>query len=822
MKKIISLMALPLIAAAAAISVQAYEIPYENTQLKHFYVFGPDGDKLMGKEDSKQEIFFEVPSNVSEFWIRVNDPDTGDFTDWRTDVNTNPWNTQTKFSVFGQSLLDSKTFGEDKMYDQASYQFGPYSASKGEDLGNGKKGFRLLAEGISGDDQNLFSVEVGPNNVESYATDITFRLLHSEGQQMFFYPEIKAGASTLTIENYDLDETGGYSSLLEGPTMIRHDVKGSTSGRWMATTVQLQTSGPGRLNYVITKATQRHANAGLKIKDDNGNPVRIYFRKGAPTTAPAVKPAPVVAKAPVSNKCNTFTFDARDSFDDDNQKLEYLWDFGDGTTSTTALTTHTYEKAGDYNVTLKVTDNSGLVCNTAVTSDKVTANTPPAAKLEGPDSVCTDQAVTLSASGTTDNTPEKLTYEWDLGDGTTQTGVAASKTFTKGGLYRIQLQVNDNAGTACSTDSAEKTIKVNTKPVADAGKDIAVCIPPSSSAFAVRLDASGTVDADRDNLSYAWDFGDGTSGEGKSPTHEYAKPGNYRASVVVDDNSGLSCSSSVDLVNIVLNKAPIADAGKDLSICTDSVANFDASGSSDDEALKYSWDFGDGSVGTGAKTKHTYEKAGQYTAVLSVDDGRGMPCSIAQNKVTVKVNSGPVIKVEDAKASCVGDTVAFTADASDADGDSLKLTWDFGDGTVQTGGTSVSHKYTKGGFYPVTVTADDGRGMPCSVATDTAYVDINTRPVANAGENLTCCVDKSVNFDASKSTDADGDTLSYSWDFGDGSTASSVKADHAYKKNGKYNVLLTVNDNENTKCSESTDGFVAEVNAKPVPIIKIN
>jgi PKD repeat protein len=93
--------------------------------------------------------------------------------------------------------------------------------------------------------------------------------------------------------------------------------------------------------------------------------------------------------------------------------------------------------------------------------------------------------------------------------------------------------------------------------------------------------------------------------------------------------------------------------------------------------------------------------------------------------------------------------------------------------------------------------------------------------VANAGINLACCVDENTYFDGSYSTDADGDKLSYSWDFGDGKKADGVKVNHVYTKPGRYNVVLTVDDNSGTECNTSVSSFTASVNAPPVPIIKI-
>ncbi|KHE93000.1 MAG: hypothetical protein SCABRO_01236, partial [Candidatus Scalindua brodae] len=100
-------------------------------------------------------------------------------------------------------------------------------------------------------------------------------------------------------------------------------------------------------------------------------------------------------------------------------------------------------------------------------------------------------------------------------------------------------------------------------------------------------------------------------------------------------------------------------------------------------------------------------------------------------------------------------------------------------------------------------------------------VRINTPPVADAGPNHVCCLNEESNFDGSKSFDADGDNLSYLWNFGDGNTGKGKKVTHIYSKPGTYIVSLTVNDNSGTKCNSATDSFTAVVNAKPTSIIKV-
>jgi PKD repeat protein len=229
----------------------------------------------------------------------------------------------------------------------------------------------------------------------------------------------------------------------------------------------------------------------------------------------------------------------------------------------------------------------------------------------------------------------------------------------------------------------------------------------------------------------------------------------------------------------------------------------------------YTWDFGDGQTGEGARVTHAYDKAGNYRARLTVNDGKNTECSVGSGAVAVSVADRASVSVKGTESACLGRTTSFEANGT---GGSLKYKWDFGDGETWEGGGHASHKYAKAGSYTVTVTADNGQGTACSTAISSTSVKISEPPVADAGENLACCVGKEVSFNGTKST---GTGLSYHWDFGDGATADTAMASHAYEKPGNYRVVLTVKDDSNGECSMSTDSFVANVNTKPEAVIEV-
>jgi PKD repeat protein len=337
----------------------------------------------------------------------------------------------------------------------------------------------------------------------------------------------------------------------------------------------------------------------------------------------------------------------------------------------------------------------------------------------------------------------------------------------------------------------------------------------------------GAVSDDVRKFCYSWDFGDGTRAEGEKVFKTYSRPGIYKIILVVDDNLKTSGSRGFVEKTIVVDVPPRAVAGPDIDSCVGTAVVFDGSATLDKgNAFCYSWDFGDGTRGEGIKTTHVYDKPGEYIAKLTV--AKKDASSACREGVATK-------KVRIFSSLCDDDVIKRTRICFDADGNlnvrlsfkegllvtrSATYLWDFGDGTTAEG-LEVTHQYAKSGAYDVKLTVNDGRNLPCSTCTKALALRLNRKPVAKAGPNIVCCVQKEALFDASSSYDPDNDRLSYIWDFGDGTKGEGVQASHRYLRPGDYTVTLTVKDNSDIPCNNSTTSFTASVMDKPTSIIEV-
>ena len=248
---------------------------------------------------------------------------------------------------------------------------------------------------------------------------------------------------------------------------------------------------------------------------------------------------------------------------------------------------------------------------------------------------------------------------------------------------------------------------------------------------------------------------------------------------------------------------PVANAGGPYTGAAGAAVSFDGSASATTPpggALSYAWGFGDGAAGSGATPSHAYADNGAYTVTLTVTAVDGGLTNTATTTATI-ANVAPTVNPFAGAALHEGET--YTADGSftDPGADTWTATVDYGDGSgpqplALTGMRfSLSHVFPAGrpGPFTVTVTVrDDDGGVGTAVATVT--VEVNRAPVANAGPAATGAEGSTVAFDGSHSSDPDGDPLTYTWDFGDGSSGTGPTPTHRYADNGSYTVKLTVSD----------------------------
>ena len=123
------------------------------------------------------------------------------------------------------------------------------------------------------------------------------------------------------------------------------------------------------------------------------------------------------------------------------------------------------------------------------------------------------------------------------------------------------------------------------------------------------------------------------------------------------------------------------------------------------------------------------------------------------------------------------------------------FSWDFGDGTSHANGPRQTHVYTEPGSHTVTLTVTDSKGQTDSATQAVVVTSSDQPPTASfIWGSLDPNTPTQMNFDASASTDVDGQIATYAWNFGDGTTGNGALAAHRYAHPGRHSVTLTVTD----------------------------
>jgi PKD repeat protein len=232
------------------------------------------------------------------------------------------------------------------------------------------------------------------------------------------------------------------------------------------------------------------------------------------------------------------------------RNLTYTWDFGDQTPAGSGVTTtHRYQRGATFTVLLTVTSDTGQT-STASRTITVSATLNPAAAnfTFSPTSPSVNQDVVFSASGNVPvpgpglpfpvpGNPQGATYDWMFGDGTTGTGQTITHRYTSAGSYSVTLRVSTLDGLSTSL-TRQLTVSAT--------------LPPNSATFVFSPTDPRTGDtvffnassSQITNGSYAWDFGDGTSGSGVTTTHVYSAARTYVVTLAVRNDRGQTASIS--------------------------------------------------------------------------------------------------------------------------------------------------------------------------------------------------------------------------------------------------------------------------------------
>ena len=450
--------------------------------------------------------------------------------------------------------------------------------------------------------------------------------------------------------------------------------------------------------------------------------------------------------------------------------VSYVWNFGDGGSSASDHPSYVYGTAGTYSISLTYTTADGCTGTINYPNAVQVGQKPSTAFTATPTNTCASTPIVF-----TDKSAGKITdWLWNFGDGITDTSRNPVHYYNDTGYFHVRLIVSNNG---CSdTLLIPKLIYIN-PPVAKFAVDVQ-CSDPFHFAF-----TNYSVGAS----SWSWDFGDGTKSSDKDPVHVYSSKGNYMVKLTV--TNGTCTHVAAYLARIVIEKADFTASR--LVVCKGDSVSLQSTGFNAANIIAYKWMLGYG-TDTASNIKVAYNKSGTYSISLAITNITG--CTDTMKKTDFIIVNGPTADfnaVNNSACLKAGGGIRFS-DASVTDGAHAikKWQWNFGDGITQAYPSSpFAHTYTAEGAYMVGLKVTDTEGCSDSISkSDQVYI-ADPKAVFSSNDTMSC-QNKPVSF----SNNSSGQSLNYSWGFGDATGSVQQEPIHNFATVGIYDAWLKITD----------------------------
>jgi len=622
-------------------------------------------------------------------------------------------------------------------------------------------------------------------------------------------------------------------------------------------TVTIEASQPGEAEVGITVQ---------QVDGQGGTVIETQTEPGHVTVQiPGQSPEPAIAADP-SNPATgqTVTFDASGTSDPDDAIASYTWTVDGEQVGTGATLEHAFDEPGAHTVTLAVADEAG---NEASTERAITVESPneaPSAAFtpsSGQPSV--GESVTFDASESSDPDGSIASYTWSIDGPKAGTGATIEHVFDSTGTHTVQLRVTDETGSIAKT---QQTVTVQGVPP-NAALDLPATVDEGAS---FELDATPTTDPEEDDKTVSWSI---VSGNADAVTAipgdcfrcgvRVDQPGNYTFQVTVTDDDGSDTARQTVNVRDVEEQLPVFEirhptSDQPAKVSTQNPGTLEIelligrdTADLSPEELAEAWS----SVGTIRVGDHQLSPSAIHTGSTNCK-----PCSGPASLWTFVLDPSPLepgthpVRIEiselakgepgvDQEPAAVevqapnqpptaaiglsngqpetGDTFTLGAsNASDPDGEIVDYEWTV-DGEEVGSGPSITHDFATPGQHSIQLQVADNAGATATTSRTVTVSETDLPPrVAFQFAPSNPTTGETVSFDASLSTDPDGEISSCRWIIDGTEAGRNATFENVFETPGDHSIELVATDDDGTN-NQTTRTISVREPADPTAQIQV-
>jgi len=529
----------------------------------------------------------------------------------------------------------------------------------------------------------------------------------------------------------------------------------------------------------------------LTVTDNSGLPCNSSLAE----TVIHVIDAPVAEAGPNFTVCanRPVRFDGSLSSGGSRPIQGYEWDFGDGQQGGGVKAVHTFAQAGLYTVRLKITVPLEGSCENVSEDELILKVLPsPVVSFSFSPVGCTGQAILFDAVASSAGNAAANRFVWDFGDSTSGDGIKTAHRYARPGRYNVRLTLVTDAAQECNTAELERSVLINSKPAARPQLSAGLEGLPAAVPFSpVVFDAAGSEDRDGTIRRYSWEFGDGESAEGVFVRHVYQAPGEYRARLVVEDDSGSPCRLDTAFLNVVVSGVvpPWTIEGPE-NACIGEPVSFvlHQPGTGSAASGQVVWFFSDGDTVEGNPAVRSFRDPGKHQI-------QAMSGGTWSESHSISVSALPSVLLPSSIDAGVDETLEIRPVTFGRDVLPVAYRWDWGDGSVSDQ-PQARHAYRSPGKYRAVFTLRHSGRQSCPPVSHDVLVTVYGEPEISIGVSPDTLYSGGARDEITfRAVQADSlRNMEFLWNFGDGQTAAGRTVSHAFSRPGSFSIRLAARD----------------------------